>query len=342
MATARIAFVGAGSHSTQALYPCIAHIPEFDLVAVCDLDREKAQRAARSFGARQAYTDLDKMLNETEPDGVCICGMPDMHHTVGLECLRRGIPVWMEKPPAWHLAESLELVEIAREHNTWGMVGFMKRFAPANRIAKEYLDSGELGPLSSITLLHGTGKYEEFRRMLLFNGIHMIDLGCFLAGTWGQVFAFGTQTTAGTQAISVVFTLVSGAVGQLNLNSAHTWQDTFEQVYLTGSEGGLHLEASRDLEIMSHKRRFAEGKGAITFGWSSRYYTSHNLSSWWSSGHYTKGYWGELNHFVQTVLGNVEPRATLEDGAQDMRIIEAILLSVERGEPVTLADVEPE
>ena len=41
---ARIAFVGAGNHSTQSLYPCIAHIPEFDLVAVCDLDADRAAR----------------------------------------------------------------------------------------------------------------------------------------------------------------------------------------------------------------------------------------------------------------------------------------------------------
>ncbi len=336
---ARIAFVGAGNHSTQALYPCIAQIPEFDLIAVCDIDAAKAESAARRFGAPQAYTDVAAMLDEAQPAGVCICGMPDMHHSIGLECLRRGVPVWTEKPPAWDLAGAVELVDAAKTAGTFGMVGFMKRFAQANAIAKEYLDSGELGPVSSVTLMHGAGKYSEFRRMLLFNGIHMIDLGRFLAGEWVTLHAFGAQTSAGTQAISASFTLDTGGVGQLNINSAHTWQDTFEQVYLTGSEGGLHLESGRDLEVISQKRRFSEGRGLQTFGWSGRYTTSHNLSGWFSSGHHTKGYWGELNHFAHAVLGQVEPVATLADGAAAMRIIEAIMQSLDTGQPVVVADV---
>jgi len=336
---ARLAFVGAGNHSTQALYPCIAQIPEFDLVAVCDIDQARANSAARRFGALEAFTDVSAMLDEAHPAGVCICGMPEMHHSVGLECLRRGIPVWMEKPPAWDLKGAVELVEAAKAAGTFGMVGFMKRFAQANAIAREYIDSGELGPVSSVTLMHGAGKYDEFRRMLLFNGIHMIDLGRFLAGEWVQLYAFGAQTSAGTQAISVSFTLSGGGVGQLNINSAHSWQNTFEQVYLTGSEGGLHLESGRDLEVISPRRRFAEAKGMETFGWSGRYTTSHNLSGWFSSGHHTKGYWGELSHFARAVLGQVEPVATLEDGAQGMRIIEAIMLSLASGETVVVADV---
>ena len=337
--TARIAFVGAGSHSTQSLYPCVAHIPEFELVSVCDLDEAKAKSAAKRFGAGEVHTDLAAMLDAVDPQGVCVCGMPDMHHGVGLECLRRGIPVWMEKPSAWDLAGATELVETAKAAGTWGMVGFMKRFAQANAIAKEVIDSGELGPVSSITLMHGAGKYDEFRRMLLFNGIHMIDLGRFLAGEWVDLFAYGRVTEAGTHAISVSFTLDTGGVGQLNINGAHTWSDTFEQTYVSLAEGGMHLDSGSDLEVMSGKQRFAEAEGLRTHGWSGRYYTSHNLSSWWSSGHYTKGYWGELDHFAKAVQGEVGPVATLEDGAENMRIIEAILRSVETGEAVRVQDL---
>jgi myo-inositol 2-dehydrogenase/D-chiro-inositol 1-dehydrogenase len=337
--SARLAFIGAGNHSTQALYPCLAQIAEADLVAVCDLNEPRAKSAARRFGAAESYTDLAAMLDAVQPSGVLVCGMPDLHHQAGLECLQRGIPTWMEKPPAWDLKGALALVAAAEAAGTFGMVGFMKRFAQANAIAKEVVDSGELGPLSSITLMHGAGHYNEFRRMLLFNGIHMIDLGRFLAGEWESLFAYGAQTAAGTQAISVAFALASGGVGQLNQNSAHTWQDTFEQVYLTCAEGGLHLESGRDLEVISPTRRFAEGKGLQTFGWSGRYTTSHNLSGWFSSGHHTKGYWGELNHFVQAVLGRVEPVATLADGAEDLRIIEAILLSLATGASVKVAEV---
>ena len=89
---ARIAFVGAGNHSTESLYPNIAHIPEFDLVAVCDLVEERAESVARRFAAPEWFTDTAVMLDQVAPDGICVCGPPEMHHEVSLLALRRGIP----------------------------------------------------------------------------------------------------------------------------------------------------------------------------------------------------------------------------------------------------------
>ena len=100
--TARIAFVGAGNHATESLYPNIAHIPEFDLAAVCDLAPEKAEYAARKYGAPAWFTDVETMLDRVQPQGVCICGQPSMHYDVGMQVLRRGIPIFIEKAPGAH------------------------------------------------------------------------------------------------------------------------------------------------------------------------------------------------------------------------------------------------
>jgi myo-inositol 2-dehydrogenase/D-chiro-inositol 1-dehydrogenase len=335
---ARIAFVGAGNHSTESLYPNIAHIPEFDLVAVCDLVWEKAESAAKRHGAPAVYTDVVTMLDAEKPDGVCLCGMPDLHREVGLLCLRRGVPVWMEKPPAWDLHGALELLAAAEEGGTWGMVGFMKRFAQANLVAKAYLDSGAIGPLSSVTLIHGSGRYDEIRRMLLFNAIHLIDLGRFLGGEWENLFAYGTATSAGTQAVSVAFRFREGGVGQLNMNSAFTWSDCHELAYVSAADGGFYTDG-RELEVMAQKLQFADPGTAPVFGWSGRYSVPSNLAGWWAGGHYTRGYWGELSHFARAVLGQVEPKATLHDGVEDLRIIEAICRSIETASAVTVADV---
>ena len=84
---AKIGFVGCGGFSTGNLYPVIHTIPEFDLVAVCDLKEDLAKKNARNFGARRWYTDLDKMLSEEKLDGVIIVGLPKMHYEVGKYCL---------------------------------------------------------------------------------------------------------------------------------------------------------------------------------------------------------------------------------------------------------------
>lgn len=334
--SARIAFVGAGNHATESLYPNIAHIPEFDLVAVCDLIPEKAQYAARRYGAPEWFTDVETMLDRVQPQGVCICGQPSMHYEVGMQVLKRGIPLFMEKPPAPTLSQTQALGDAAREHKTWGMVGFMKRFAPANVVSKEYMTTPEFGRLSSITLVHGCGPYEDIRRMMAFNAIHMLDLGRYLAGDVASVFAYGLHDGATVQAVSATFHFVSGAVGQLNMNSGQSWSDCSEIVYCSGVGAAIAIDGSRSTEVMAGAQRFAKGDGLQLYGWSSRYYVSGNMAGWASGGHYTRGYWGELNHFARAVLGEVAPSPTLEDGVEAMRLIDAIIESVESGRSVTL------
>lgn len=334
--SARIAFIGAGNHSTESLYPNIAHIPEFDLVAVCDLDATRAERAAHLYGAPAVFTDVDAMLAEVKPAGVCICGMPDMHHAVGLQVLRAGVPLFTEKPPAFTAAEAAELVQAADAAGVWGMVAFMKRFAPANVVAKEHMISDAFGGLNSFAMIHGSGPYTDIRRMLLFNAIHMLDLARFFAGDVAEVFCHRSPEGAAVQALSISFRFVNGVVGQLNMNSSVTWRDCFEQVYLSGNGAAMLIDSSKEVQLMAGRSRFADAPGVDTAGWGSRYYVSGNLSGWTAGGHYTRGYHGELAHFAKAVLGQVAPVATLVDGLRAMELIEAIMQSTATGQPVAL------
>lgn len=337
---ARIAFVGAGNHATESLYPNIAHIPEFDLVAVCDLVEARAANAARRFGALAYYTDVETMLRDAAPDGVCVCGPPSVHHDVGLQVLSHGIPVFIEKPPADSLAGAQELVDMAAEKGTWGMVAFMKRFAPANLVAKEYAGTEAFGPLSSVTVIHTSGPYDDYYRMLIFNGIHLIDLARFFGGDVEALSAYGYDGPNHIKAIAASWRFEGGSAGMLNMNSAHSWNDCFEQAYVTGSGASMLLDASKAVELMAGDRAFANPAEQRLFGWSSRYYVSGNMAGWWASGHYTRGYWGELNQFARALLGQAQPTPSLQDGLENMRIIEAIMISLREGNRVVkLADV---
>lgn len=324
--TARIAFIGAGNHATESLYPNIPMIPEFELVAVCDIDSPKAERTARRYGA-QAFTDVETMLDAMPIDGCCVCGPAEMHHAVSLQVLRRGIRLFVEKPPAPSLRQVEELVEEAAKYSTWGMVAFMKRFAPANVLAKEFMASPAFGTLSSMSLIHGCGPYDDIRRMMYFNGIHLIDLGRFLGGEVERVFAYGCDGGKGNYGISATWQLKNGAVAQLNQNSGQTWRDCFEAVYLSGAQAGILLDASREVKIMYDGAQFAPGQGLQLYGFRAEHSVSGNMAGWAAGGHYQRGYWGELSRFARACLGLEEPSPTLDDGARAIRLIEAMLES---------------
>jgi myo-inositol 2-dehydrogenase/D-chiro-inositol 1-dehydrogenase len=324
--TARIAFIGAGNHATESLYPNIPMIPEFELVAVCDIDSPKAKRTARRYGAH-AFTDVETMLDAMPIDGCCVCGPAEMHHAVSLQVLRRGIRLFVEKPPAPSLRQAEELVEAAAKYSTWGMVAFMKRFAPANVLAKEFMASPAFGTLSSMSLMHGCGPYDDIRRMMYFNGIHLIDLGRFLGGEVERVFAYGCDGGKGNYGISATWQLKNGAVAQLNQNSGQTWRDCFEAVYLSGAQAGILLDASREVKIMYDGAQFASGQGLQLYGFRAEHSVSGNMAGWAAGGHYQRGYWGELSRFARACLGLEEPSPTLDDGAHAIRLIEAMLES---------------
>ena len=61
--------------------------------------------------------------------------------------------------------------------------------------------------------MHGSGPYDELRRMMFFNGIHMLDLGRYLAGDVQSVFAYALHEKPGVQAIAASFHFASGAGG---------------------------------------------------------------------------------------------------------------------------------
>jgi predicted dehydrogenase len=114
------------------------------LAAVCDLDRERANRAAVAFGAR-VFTDYEEMLADTGIDAVMIALPNPMHFEAARRALNAGKHVFCEKPMTLRLADSRALVELVRKSGKVFQVGYMKRFNPAYAALKKSLPA--LGPV---------------------------------------------------------------------------------------------------------------------------------------------------------------------------------------------------
>ena len=95
----RGAGIGAGYFS-HFHYEGWSRIPNIDLVAVADLDAEKAQTAANKFGIPTTYTDYKEMLDNEQPDFVDIITQPPSHLELCTYAAQRGIHVICQKPLA--------------------------------------------------------------------------------------------------------------------------------------------------------------------------------------------------------------------------------------------------
>jgi predicted dehydrogenase len=150
MSRLRVAVIGVG-HLGKEHARILAGMPTVDLVGVVDANPDQAQAVARRCGT-QAFSDYWPLLNLV--DAATIVVPTTAHHAIGVEFLRRGIPVLIEKPLAASLAEAQELMELAHGNDTLLQVGHIERFNPAfeelgrHPMQPKFVESQRLGPFS--------------------------------------------------------------------------------------------------------------------------------------------------------------------------------------------------
>lgn len=146
----RTAVVGAGTVS-RAHLAGVQKNPDMELVAVCDLDEERARERAREFGT-MAETDYTSLLDEL--DCLHICTPVQTHFEIAKQAIEAGVAVVIEKPATVTVEEIEKLQELSREHDVPATVIHNHLFFPAVRKVREMIDSGELGEIRSVNTLY--------------------------------------------------------------------------------------------------------------------------------------------------------------------------------------------
>ena len=312
----RICVVGAGRLSSRRLYPYLGAAGA-QLVGVCDMDSEKAQINARRFGGR-AYTDMTEMLDREQPDGVMICIGPEQHAALAAQVMRRGLPVYTEKPPAPSAAEARALMEIARERPVLCMTAFKKRHATAYARGKEWLGQFDPRDFSMLSIDYASGQYGNATpqsSFLLDFAIHIIDLTQFLFGEVATVCAFAK----GLDAYAVSLRFRNGAVGTLSLNDARSFAIPTEEVELSVTGGNfMSIHNSSCWKITEH-------------GEAREWHEPMTFTSGGDSGNDT-GHFAEIVDFISAVQEQrITSRSSIEESYKSMVLYEAIVQSAETG-----------
>ena len=113
----RVAQVGLGNRGWVHATGFLANRDRFDLVALCDLDRERLRQGAEQFGVAAAYTDAEAMLAETRPDIFCFVTQPHLRLPMVELGARYGVKaIAFEKPMATSLQEAKAIVDLCHAH----------------------------------------------------------------------------------------------------------------------------------------------------------------------------------------------------------------------------------
>lgn len=263
--------IGAGYFS-HFHYDAWQRMPEVELVALCDVDRNKAEAVAAKFGIPRVYQDYRRMLDECEPDFVDIITRPETHLEIVTEAAARGLPAICQKPLAPSVDESQEMVRLAQAANAPFMVHENFRFQPWYRELKRLMDAGQLGTkLHTITFRnragdgHGRDAYlarqpyfQTMPRFLIFEaGIHTVDTFRYLAGEVERVWCRTRKLNpviAGEDAGLAVFEFTSGGMGlydanRYNESTAENPRYTFGELLFETDQGSVRLYADGRMTI---------------------------------------------------------------------------------------------
>lgn len=320
MSDPRIALVGAGRHASGSIYPFVGKAGA-ELVGVCDLNPEPAARNARRFGGR-VYDDLETMLDKESPDGVIICIGPDAHAQLAPIALRRGVPVYTEKPPAPTAAQALQLARLSAETGVLCTTAFKKRYAVAYDRARRWLDGFAPDALCSISMARSSGRYpnESPRHDFLLDfGIHGIDLLQYLAGDAEKVFCFGRDAHA--FAISLRFR--SGAIGAMDWNDGRSFSVPTEEVELTVDGGHwMTIHNSCQWKIVEN-------------GKPSEWREPSTFTSQGDAGNDT-GHLAEIVDFLAAIREGRSTRSNIHESYKSMALYEAIARAAQTEEVVAV------
>ena len=123
-----------------------------ELVAICDVVKEKADEMGTKYKARPYY-DIDELLSkESGIDVVSICSPNGLHAQHAVKALNAGIHVLCEKPMAISVYDCGEMIKAAERTNKRLFAIKQNRFNPPVEAVKKILDEGRLGKIYSIQL----------------------------------------------------------------------------------------------------------------------------------------------------------------------------------------------
>lgn len=140
----KVAIVGCGkiadSHASV-----IQRIAGCEIVGVCDKEELMAIQLYERFPVKRYFTDIGKLLEETQPDVVHITTPPQTHLKIGLQCLEGGCHIFVEKPFTIDTNEAEVLINAANQAGRKVTVGHDAQFSEVSRRMRKLVRDGYLG-----------------------------------------------------------------------------------------------------------------------------------------------------------------------------------------------------
>lgn len=336
MAQVKIGILGAGRIGKVHAENLVRRVPEAEVVAIADVQREAAERCAAQLGIPRAYGDPQPILDDPTVDAVFICTSTDTHAPLIEAAATARKHIFCEKPIALDLGAIDRALTTVKRAGVKLQVGFNRRFDPNFSRARELVAQGAIGRphMLRITSRDPEPPPLEYVRtsggIFLDMTIHDFDMARFMVGEEViEVYALGSVLVdrrigelgdVDTAAITLRF--ASGAIGVID-NSRRAVYGYDQRVEVFGERGMIRVDNPR-LDTAVQSDAVGDHMTRIFHFFMDRY---------------TESFAREARAFVAAVLEDKVPPVTGEDGKIPVVMAYAAKRSLEERRPVRLMDV---
>ncbi len=288
-----VGVIGAGNFARGTLLPILKAQPRIALVGVATASGSSGKDVATREGFSYCTTDYRDILSDSDIDAVVIATRHDLHARIAIDALKASKQTFVEKPMALDQVELDAVVGAAQESPALLMVGHNRRFAPLSTQARDFVGDGpkvincriNAGPLPgdhwALDSIEGGGR-------IIGEVCHFVDLLTFLSGsTPRDVAAYGAGSSADSVVIIIQF--ADGSVGSV------TYAGLGDPAY-----------PKERIEM------FANGKVVVIDDFCRATFVSEGRQKTKKISQ-DKGHRGEVEYFINALLGNGEPDALLQD-----------------------------
>jgi inositol 2-dehydrogenase len=335
--TVHIGLVGAGRMGEVFAYHLAFSLPGVKFVAVADVNGTRAAEVAARYGAPASYADPYALLDRKDVDAVVIATPTDTHGEMVKAAAAAGKHIFCEKPLALTLAGCDEAIAAANAAGVKLQVGFMRRYDPAYKAAKDKIDAGVIGAL---VLFKSVGRDPkrtslEYARRTSSGGliadmaIHDFDLARWLMGSEvlrahseGACLVYPELKEVGDiDNATVNLKFVNGAIGNVDVsrNAVYGYDIRTE---VMGSKGSLMIGKMQQTPLLVLT---ASG-------------VTHDTVPYFME-RFREAYAAEIRDFVDSIQNDRAPSVSGPEARAATAIGIAATRSLDESRPVALSEV---
>jgi len=326
MNTVGIALVGAGNIAQNLHLPLLATLPHAKLVAIVDKNVSKARILAERYSIPHVCKTVEDAAALVDVDAVVVTTSTDAHAETALAAIRANKHVFVERPVARTLQETIDIRNAAIEHDVQVMVGMNHRFRPDVVHMKNAIDRGEIGQIYYVKAGWVKQRSTDARWLAQeekSGGGVLVDLGIVVIDLIMHVFNFGRVRSVDCS----MFRHETKGVEDVVVAMLH-----FENGSVATIETSWSLMRAEDLyycNVFGKKGSAFINPFKLVKRAGNEFQTIQPAQPKASMAVYRKTYETELKHFVTSIRGITPMISTVHEAVERMKIVEALYASAE-------------